>query len=136
MKKILTEWRKFLNEQEEVGGGLTVGAGGIDFGQGGKQLKDYTVGEYADFIQKARQDLKDQRQSEYVGYVMKTIGAKALTGGFGTEEIAMGESAVDMFKDFLKRKNKQLDEAEPEKRKAIVNTVSDNFILDLLDIDQ
>ncbi len=73
MKEILTEWRRFLNEEEEVGG-LTVGSGGIDFGKVGKDLKDYTVGEYAEFIQKARQDLKDQKESEYVGFIAKTLG--------------------------------------------------------------
>jgi hypothetical protein len=132
MKEILTEWRRFLNEEEEVGG-LTVGSGGIDFGKVGKDLKDYTVGEYAEFIQKARQDLKDQKESEYVGFIAKTLGEKALTGGMG--DLSMGKDAVDVFTNFLKKKNDELDQADPETRKAIVDTASDNFILDLLDID-
>ena len=134
MKEILTEWRRFLNEEDvDFGGGLTVGAGGIDFGKVGKDLKDYTVGEYAEFIQKARQDLKDQKESEYVGFVVKTLGEKALTGGMG--DLSMGKDAVDVFRKILKNKNDELDQADPEKRKAIVDTASDNFILDLLDID-
>jgi hypothetical protein len=133
MKEILTEWRRFLNEEEDVGGGLTVGTGGIDFGKVGKDLKDYTVGEYAEFIQKARQDLKDQKESEYVGFIAKTLGEKALTGGMG--DLSMGKDAVDVFTNFLKKKNDELDQADPETRKAIVDTASDNFILDLLDID-
>ena len=133
MKELLTEWRRFLNEEEDVGGGLTVGTGGIDFGKVGKDLKDYTVGEYAEFIQKARQDLKDQKESEYVGFIAKTLGEKALTGGMG--DLSMGKDAVDVFRKILKNKNDELDQADPEKRKAIVDTASDNFILDLLDID-
>ena len=133
MKEILTEWRRFLNEEEDVGGGLTVGTGGIDFGKVGKDLKDYTVGEYAEFIQEARQDLKDQKESEYVGFIAKTLGEKALTGGMG--DLSMGKDAVDVFRKILKNKNDELDQADPEKRKAIVDTASDNFILDLLDID-
>jgi hypothetical protein len=133
MKEILTEWRRFLNEEEDVGGGLTVGTGGIDFGKVGKDLEDYTVGEYAEFIQKARQDLKDQKESEYVGFIAKTLGEKALTGGMG--DLSMGKDAVDVFTNFLKKKNDELDQADPETRKAIVDTASDNFILDLLDID-
>jgi hypothetical protein len=133
MKEILTEWRRFLNEEEDVGGGLTVGTGGIDFGKVGKDLKDYTVGEYAEFIQKARQDLKDQKESEYVGFIAKTLGEKALTGGMG--DLSMGKDAVDVFRKILKNKNDELDQADPETRKAIVDTASDNFILDLLDID-
>ena len=133
MKELLTEWRKFLNEEEDVGGGLTVGTGGIDFGKVGKDLKDYTVGEYAEFIQKARQDLKDQKESEYVGFIAMTLGEKALTGGMG--DLSMGKDAVDVFRNFLKKKNDELDQANPETRKAIVDTASDNFILDLLDID-
>ena len=133
MKELLTEWRRFLNEEEDVGGGLTVGTGGIDFGKVGKALKDYTVGEYAEFIQKARQDLKDQKESEYVGFIAKTLGEKALTGGMG--DLSMGKDAVDVFRKILKNKNDELDQADPETRKAIVDTASDNFILDLLDID-
>jgi hypothetical protein len=133
MKELLTEWRRFLNEEEDAGGGLTVGSGGIDFGKVGKDLKDYTVGEYAEFIQKARQDLKDQKESEYVGFIAKTLGEKALTGGMG--DLSMGKDAVDVFTNFLKKKNDELDQADPETRKAIVDTASDNFILDLLDID-
>ena len=46
-----------------------------------------------------------------------------------------GKDAVDVFTNFLKKKNDELDQADPETRKAIVDTASDNFILDLLDID-
>ncbi len=47
------------------------------------------MGEYAEFIQKARQDLKDQKESEYVGFIAKTLGEKALTGGMG--DLSMGK---------------------------------------------
>ena len=106
MKELLTEWRRFLNEEEDVGGGLTVGTGGIDFGKVGKDLEEYTIGELAEIVAQARKDIKDGKETGNTEFALKVAGKFVLafdptpaTGIAGALKDVMNRANREMVKD-------------------------------------
>ena len=126
MKELLTEWRRFLNEEEDAGGGLTVGSGGIDFGKVGKDLEEYTIGELAEIVAQARKDIKDGKKTRNTVFALKVAGKFVFAF-----DPTPATGIAGALKDIMNRANREMD----KDLQAAQELAKNHPLLDYLNVD-
>ena len=124
MKELLTEWRRFLNEQDVVK--ISPQAKRLAYGQGG--LADMTIEKLGEKIVQARQDFENEKKTDNTKFAAQVLGKFAMALDPSGVSAALG--AADAIKDIMNRANSVMDKS-PEAAEEAKN----HPLLDLLDVD-